>query len=168
MSKQQLVLAFFGNEAAADEAVNQIKQWDKASDDVKLGSIGVLVKDDKGKIKAHKLGPRHTKAGVVLGVIAGIISGGFTVLTGAVVFGVLGAFYKRGLGLSKEDLARIDGELNGGRAAVGILAAPAEAEAISAKLSELGGKPETHEVTEEALEQATEAVASAPEEPAAE
>ena len=53
---QQLVLAFFGNEAAADNAVEAIKQWDKADKDVKLGGIGVLVKDDKGKIKTDKLG----------------------------------------------------------------------------------------------------------------
>jgi len=51
MAKKQFVLAFFGSEAAADEAVNKIKQWDKASKEVKLGAIGVLVKDDKGKIK---------------------------------------------------------------------------------------------------------------------
>ena len=56
MTKQQLVLAFFENEAAADQAVNAVKQWDKASKEVKLGAIGVLVKDDKGKIKTQKLG----------------------------------------------------------------------------------------------------------------
>jgi len=42
MAKQQLVLAFFENEAAADEAVNAVKQWDKASKEVKLGAIGIL------------------------------------------------------------------------------------------------------------------------------
>ena len=52
----QLVLAFFTNEDEADYAVNEIKGWDKASKDVKLGAIGVLVKDEKGKIKTHKLG----------------------------------------------------------------------------------------------------------------
>jgi hypothetical protein len=41
MAKKQLVLAFFENEAAADEAVKQVKQWDKASKDVKLGATGV-------------------------------------------------------------------------------------------------------------------------------
>jgi len=76
MAKKQLVLAFFANEAAADEAVNQIKQWDKASKDVKLGAIGVLVKDDKGKIKTHKLGKRKTGGGAVLGVLAAVLTGG--------------------------------------------------------------------------------------------
>ena len=154
MAKKQLVLAFFENEDAADGAVDEIKQWDKASKEVKLGAIGVLVKDDEGKIKTHKLGKRRTGTGAVLGVLAGILSGGLTVLGGAIVGGIIGAFFHKGLGMSKEDLARIDDDLDGGRAALGILAKADEADDVSAKLAELGGEPETHEVTEEALEQA--------------
>ena len=85
MTKQQLVLAFFENEAAADQAVNAVKQWDKASKEVKLGAIGVLVKDDKGKIKTQKLGARKTATGAVLFGLAGLLSGGLTVLGGAVL-----------------------------------------------------------------------------------
>jgi hypothetical protein len=168
MAKKQMVLAFFENEAAADEAVNKMKQWDKASKEVKLGAIGVLVKDDKGKIKTHKLGKRKTGAGAVLGALAAVLTGGASLLGGAVVGGILGAFFHKGLGLSKEDLARIGGELDGGKAAVGILAQPDEAAGVSAKLAELGGAPETHEVSDEALEQAEVAAESQPEEPAAE
>jgi uncharacterized membrane protein len=168
MAKKQLVLAFFESEAAADEAVDEIKQWDKASKDIKLGAIGVLVKDDKGKVKTHKLGKRKTGTGVVLGALAGILSGGITVVGGALFGGVVGAFFHAGLGMSKDDLARIEGELDGGRAAVGILAKPDEAASIADKLEELGGEPETHEVTEEALDQVDEAVESEPEEEEAE
>jgi uncharacterized membrane protein len=163
MAKRQLVLAFFGSEAAADGAVNEIKQWDKASKEIRLGAIGVLVKDDKGKIKTHKLGQRKTKGGAVLGALAGVLSGGISVLGGAVVGGILGAFFHKGLGLSKDDLARIDSELDGGKAAVGILAEPEEAADIAAKLADLGGVTETHEVSDEALEQVEAAVESAPE-----
>jgi hypothetical protein len=60
--------------------------------------------------------------------------------------------------MSKDDLARIDGQLDGGKAAVCILAAPDEAEAVSAKLAEMGGKPESYEVADEVVEEA-EAVA---------
>jgi uncharacterized membrane protein len=168
---QQLVLAFFDNEAAADAAVDALKQWDKATEDIKLGAVGVLVKDEKGKIKTHKLGKRAGGKGAktlaVLGVVAGVLSGGVTVLAGAVggavLGGVLGSFFHAGLGLSKEDLARIDKELDGGKAAVGLVVEAAEAEAVSAKLAELGGKPETHEVTDEAVEQSTSAAEAAPE-----
>jgi len=43
MSDKQVVLAVFDDEAAADAAVNQVKSWDKATDEIKLSSIGVLV-----------------------------------------------------------------------------------------------------------------------------
>ena len=163
MAKKQLVLAFFANEAAADEAVNNIKQWDKASKDVKLGAIGVLVKDDKGKIKTQKLGKRKTGGGAVLGVLAAVLTGGVSLLGGAVAGGILGAFFHKGLGMSKDDLARINSQLDGGKAAVGILAGADEAAGVTAKLAELGGAPETHEVSDEAVEQAEVAAESQPE-----
>jgi hypothetical protein len=160
MGKQQLVLAFFANEAAADQAVTEIKAWDKASKEIKLGSIGVLVKDDKGKIKTQKAGARHTKTGAAAGVLAAVLSGGVSLVGGVVVGSLVGAFIHKGLGMSKEDLARIDAELDGGKAAVAVLAASDEAAAVSAKLAELGGTPETHEVTDEALEEAVAATES--------
>jgi len=168
MAKQQLVLAFFDNEAAADAAVTAVKAWDKASKEIKLGAIGVLVKDDKGKVKTHKLGSRKTGTGAVLFGLAAILTGGATLLAGAVFGGILGSFFRKGLGLSKDDLARIDSELDGGKAAVCILAAPDEAAAVSGKLAELGGKLESHEVSEEVVEEAQTAAEEAPEADAAE
>jgi uncharacterized membrane protein len=164
VAKKQLVLAFFQDEAAADAAVSQVKQWDKASKDIKLGAIGILVKDDKGKIKTHKLGQRKTGTGAVLGALAGVLTGGVSVVGGAVVGSILGAFFHKGLGLSKDDLTRIGSELDGGKAAVGILAEPDEAAGVSAKLAELGGVPETHAVSEEALDQVKTAAETTPEE----
>lgn len=162
MSKKQLVLAFFDNEAAADDAAAAMKTWDKANKEIKLGAIGVLVKDDKGKVKTRKLGSRKTGVGAVLGVIAGILSGGLTLLGGAVIGGVVGAFFHKGLGISKDELARIDKELDNGRAAVGLLVSAEEAESVSAKLTELGGTADTYEVSDEAVDQATMAVEEAP------
>jgi uncharacterized membrane protein len=161
MAKKQLVLAFFANEDAADQAVEEIKQWDKASKDIKLGSIGVLVKDEKGKVKTHKLGSRHTATGAAAGVLAAVLSGGVSLFGGVVLGSLVGAFIHKGLGMSKDDLARIGGELDGGKAAVALLAANDEATAVSAKLANLGGIPETHEVTDEALEEAVAATESA-------
>jgi hypothetical protein len=164
MAKQQLVLAFFENEAAADGAVDGMKQWDKASKEIKLGAIGILVKDDKGKIKTQKLGARKTGTGAVLFGLAGLLSGGMTVLGGAIFGGIAGSLFHKGLGMSKDDLARIDGDLNGGKAAVAILANADEAAAVSAKLAELGGKPESHAVSEEVVQEAQTVAAEAPEE----
>jgi len=86
-----------------------------------------------------------------------VLSGGVSLLAGVVVGGITGGFFHKGLGLPKEDVARIGGELDGGKAAVCILVEKGEAEAVSAKLAELGGKPETHEVTEEAIAEAAKA-----------
>jgi hypothetical protein len=166
MAKQQLVLAFFENEAAADQAVDAVKQWDKASKEVKLGAIGILVKDDKGKIKTHKLGARKTGTGAIIFALAAVLTGGASLLAGALFGGIVGSFFRKGLGISKEDLARIDGELDGGKAAVAILAAPDEVEAVSAKLAELGGQPESHELSEEVVQEAETAAAEMPEEAA--
>ena len=85
-------------------------------------------------------------------------------LAGAVFGGIVGSLFRKGLGISKEDLARIDGELNDGKAAVCILAAPDEAAAVSAKLAELGGQPESHELSEEVVQEAETAAAAMPEE----
>ena len=171
MSKnKQLVLAIFNTEESADAAATAVKAWDKASKEVKLGAIGVLVKDDQGKIKTHKLGKRKTGTGAVVGAIAAAIgTGGLSLVGGAVVGGILGSFFHKGLGLSKDDMARLDGDLDGGKAVVAILAGNDEAEAVGAKLTELGGTVETHEVTDEAVEQAAAAVEeAAPAEEAAE
>jgi uncharacterized membrane protein len=165
MANKQLVLAFFESEAVADYAVDQIKQWDKASKEIKLGAIGILVKDEKGKIKTHKLGKRKTGTGAILFGLAAVLTGGATLLAGAVFGGVVGSFFRKGLGMSKDDLARIDGELNGGKAAVCILAAPDEAAAVTAKLAELGGIAESHEVSEEVVQEAETVAEEMPEEP---
>ena len=151
-------------EAAADAAVEAVKQWDKASKEIKLGAIGILVKDDKGKIKTHKLGKRKTGTGAVLFGLAAVLTGGASLLAGAVFGGIVGSLFRKGLGISKDDLARIDGELNDGKAAVCILAAPDEAAAVSAKLAELGGQPESHELSEEVVQEAETAAAAMPEE----
>ena len=66
-----------------------------------------------------------------------------------VLGGVAGAIHRKGLGLKPADSERIAGELAGGKAAVGVLVADDRASNVAAKLAELGGTPETHEVPEE-------------------
>lgn len=165
----QLVLAFYNSEADADKVVNELKQWDKASADIKLGAIGVLVKDQNGQVKTHKLGARAggkgAKVGMILGIIAAVLSGGVTLLGGLVggaVGGViLGSLFHQNIGLSKEDYDRIGKELNQGHAAVGVMVSPAEVESVKTKLTQLGGRTESHEVTEDADQKAAAAAESA-------
>ena len=137
---KQLVLAFFENEAAADQAVDAVKQWDKASKDVKLGAIGILVKDDKGKIKTHKLGKRKTGTGAVLLRLAAVLTGGATAVGGAVVGGILGSSSTRGWECPRTTWPESTASwMAAGRQCAS--GRPDEADSVSAKLAELGGAP---------------------------
>ena len=165
---QQLVLAFFDTETAADAAVEALKKWDKATDAIKLGAIGVLVKDEKGKIKTQKLGSRKTGKGALIFGLVGLLSGGMTVVGGLIFGAIAGSLFHQGLGMSKDDVARIGKDLEGGKAGVALVVNADEAAAVSAKLVELGGTPETHEVTDEVVEQAATAAEAAEATPATE
>ena len=78
------------------------------------------------EIKTPKLAGRKTATGAVLFGLAGLSSGGMTVLGGAVLGGIVGSLFHKGLGMSKEDLIRIDSDLNGGKAAAASKGAPAK------------------------------------------
>jgi hypothetical protein len=156
MADKQLVLAIFDNETAADAAAGQLGSWDKTSKDVKLNSIGVLVMDDKGKIKQHKMGARSTGKGAGIGLILAMLT---PVGLGAVVGGaVLGRLHHKGLGIDEADRDRISGELTNGRAVVGVLAPDDQAKAIQDKLTELGGRAEAHPTSDAVLEEAAKEV----------
>ena len=157
MAGKSVVLAFFQDEAAADDAVESLKAWDKAAADIKLNAIGVLVLDDKGKLKTHKLGKRSVGKGAGIGLLLAVIAPP-TLLAGVIGGGLLGAFHHKGLGLKAADRDRIAAQLSGGKAAVGVLVAPDEAIDVSAKLTELGGSAEVHPVTEEAVAEVETAV----------
>ena len=80
-----VVIAYFSDADQAQQAADQIKDWDKATDAIKLGGIGILTWE-KGKIKTHKVGRRATgsgaKWGVALGAVTGVLSGGVTLIGG--------------------------------------------------------------------------------------
>lgn len=170
MANKQLVLALFENETAADSAVDAIKQWDKGEDSVNLDAIGVLVKDDKGKIKTHKLGSHHSVAGAVLFGLAALLTGGAAIglglVGGSLVGAGFGALFHKGLKISDAEKEQLNKELDGGKAAVGIMADTEEVSAVTEKLAELGGQAEAYEVSDEAVEAAQSAAAEAAEDPA--
>jgi hypothetical protein len=160
MADQQVILGIFADEGAADAAVAALKTWDEDSIDIKLDAIGVLVLDDKGQIKEHKLGQRSGGKGAGIGLVLAVVAPP-TLLAGVIGGGVIGHFHHKGLGLSQADRDRITSELAGGKAAVGILAPIVDAVPISAKLKALGAAPETHDVSDEALEAVAAAAARA-------
>jgi hypothetical protein len=156
MSNKQVVLEIFANEAAADGAAASLKEWDKLNDEVRLNSIGVLVLDKKGEVKTHKMGRRSVGKGAGIGLILALLTP-VGVAAGVAGGGLLGALHRKGLGMTEKDRDRITSELSGGKAAVGVLANADEADAIAQKMKELGGTPETHPVSDTALEEAAKA-----------
>jgi len=156
-----MVLAYFDTFDAAEAAAKELKGWDKANPDVKLGAIGVLHENEKGKIKTKKYGPRSTGKGALIGLIIGILAAP-AVLTATVAGGVLGAFHKKSLGLKDEDLAKFKSELDGGKAALVLMCDEIEVEPTQAKVESLGGKTNVTEVVSEDLPKVAEEVQAPP------
>jgi len=151
MTDKQMVLGIFADEAAADAAVKSLMAWEK-DNNVVPRPVGVLVVDDNGQIKEHKLGQRSTGKAAGIGLVLAVIAPP-TLLAGIVGGGTLGHFHHKGLGLTDADRERIAAELAGGKAAIGVLVEEdAEAAMISDKLVELGGMVEVHDMSDEALE----------------
>jgi uncharacterized membrane protein len=165
-----LVVAYYDSKDQAEQAANSLKGWDKANEDIKLGAVAVVSKNDKGKVETTNLGPRNTGKGATIGVIAGaaagLLSGGLTVVGGALLGGILGggvgALKKQGIGLSQEDLDRMQTELDAGHAALLVMADEAEVADTTAELTRLGGRAQASEVAPEAVAQAEQALSSAP------
>ncbi len=164
MANKQVVLALFPDEKAADAAAASLTEWDKLDDDVKLKAIAVMALDEDGKLKTDKLG-RHY--GVVKGAIEGTVLtillapiGGPLGLT--ILGGIIGGVHREGLGLHSDDRDRLSSALTSGQAALGVLVKNDDAGIVSDKLTELGGTPETHDVTEDLEAAATTAAEAAP------
>ena len=146
MADRQLVLAVFPDELAADNAAVALKDSGIAEGD----AIGILALDSDGKLKQDKVGARSTGKGAAVGgvlVLLGPAALGVGVLGGAAA----GALHHKSLGLTDADKARLTVELTAGKAAVGVLAHFDTAPAVSDRLTQLGGEPEAHELSDEAL-----------------
>ena len=85
----ELVIVYFPSADEAQAAGKQLKEWDKDVKHVELGAISILTMDDKGKLKEEKIGARAggkgAKRGVPAGAALGILSGGATLIGGALV-----------------------------------------------------------------------------------
>jgi hypothetical protein len=152
MSNDTVVLAIFNNEASADVAADELKESGVAQGD----AIGVLVLDEKGELKADKVGKRSTGKGATIGAVAALVTP-VGLVAGLVGGGLLGSLHHKNLGLDKADRARLGSELEGGKAAVGVLVPLSDAPFMADKLASMGGIPETHQVSAEAVEEATKA-----------
>src|SRR3954454_25310713 len=144
MADRHLVLAVFPDEPAADSAAAALKDSDIAHKQ----AIGVLALDSDGKLKQDKVGKRSAGKGAAIGGVIAVFSTallGPAVLAGAAV----GALHHKNLGLSDADKARLTVDLNAGKAAVAVMSHPDTAPASSHFLTQRGGTPEGHELTDD-------------------
>jgi hypothetical protein len=149
MSNKTVVLAIFKDEMTADMAGASLKDSGLAKKD----AIGVLALDENGELKTDKTGKRSVGKGAGIGTALALVTPvglGVGIISG----GLLGALHHKNLGLDDADRDRIGRELQGGKAAVGVLAPVSEAPVVAAKLEELGGTAEAHEVSDEVLAEA--------------
>jgi hypothetical protein len=92
-------------------------------------AIGVLVLDERGKLKTHNVGATSGGKGAAAGAVLGLLGPiGFGV--GAAGGALLGKLHHKDLGLDDADRERLGAALRGGRAAVGLLADPDELVAV--------------------------------------
>ena len=155
MANKTVVLAIFNDEASADAAAASLKESGVAKGD----AIGVLVLDENGNLKADKVGKRSWGKGAGIGAVVALVTP-VGLAAGLIGGGLLGALHHKNLGLDEADRERIRGELEGGKAAVGVLAPVSEATVVADMLTELGGTTETHPVSDEAVEEAQTAAAT--------
>ena len=149
MANHTVVIAIFNDEESADAAATSLKDSGAAKGD----AIGVLVLDENGNLKAEKVGKRSWGKGAGIGAVVALVTP-VGLAAGLIGGGLLGALHHKNLGLDEADRERISSELQGGKAAVGVLAPVSEATVVADKLNELGGTSETHPVSDEAVEEA--------------
>jgi uncharacterized membrane protein len=149
MADKRLVISLFHTEADADAAVATLKE----SGLVVYDAIGVIVLDEHGELKTHKVGGtsggKGAAAGAVLGLL-GPVGFGVGTLGGALV----GKLHHKDLGLEDADRERLGAALRGGGAAVGLLADPEDLVAAESILVGEGGETQAHEFDEAVLQEA--------------
>ena len=172
-TSEHAVIAYFDSATQAEQAVEALKRWDEANEDIKLGAIGVLTKGAAGKVETKNFSVRNTgkgaKVGIGLGALAAVLSGGLTLLPTAIAGAgggaLVGSLSKKGLGLSDDDLQQLGAQLEGGRAALLVLCDDPEVEATAAQLAASGGtvRRPAAAVSAEALQEAAQASGAAAE-----
>jgi hypothetical protein len=160
----QVVIALFDSEDFANYGIDLLKKWDYATEEVKLGSIGTISMKG-GKVKTHV--PHKTgggaKVGAVVGLIAAVLTGGTSWIVGAIggsaLGGITGAFFKKSLHLTKQEIEALGKQLENGKVAVVVTCDEHEVEATRKQLAQYGGTLTSYAVPEEALTEAADALA---------
>ena len=158
---RNLIIAYYPSKYKAEQAAKDLKNWEKSQNDIKLGGIGIITEDEEGNLKTKKVGAYATgtgaKWGLILGAAAGILSGGITLIGGAIAGlaggAVAGALFHKKIGMDDDDKARLIQHLKDGGAALAIMADDEEVDPTKFELSSLGGEVESYTVPEETADE---------------
>ena len=162
---EHVVIAVFADQTVAEQAVDALKTWDKASSEIKLGAIGTIAKEgDKVRTHTGRKTGKGASVGAILGVIAAVLSGGVTlvggVVGGAALGGVVGAFMKQSLGLTEEEIQELGRKLDEGKVAVVVTCDAIEIEPVTAQLIRKGGQVNSYDIPKEVVAATSEALAA--------
>jgi len=162
-----VIIALVKDEDTAKAAEKTLKSWDKSDKDVKMGDVGYIYKDKKGKVKTH-MGHDEGKGaetGAAIGMVAGVLSGGLTVVAGAVgagaVGGIGGEFFKKSTNLTKDEIEKVGNSLDGGQVALVVTCDEDDVKATSAELTQIGATVKDYAVKGGALTEAAQAMDAA-------
>jgi uncharacterized membrane protein len=166
---EHAVIATFDSSMQAEQAANDLMDWDKTRPDINLGALGVLTRNAKGEVKTRSYGARNTgkgaKIGMGLGVMAAVFSGGLTLIPtaigGAIAGAAAGSLSHKGLGLTDAERQELSAELEGGRAALLVMCNDSEVDPITDYLKLEGGRTLSHKIDPADLEAAAQAADSA-------
>ena len=165
--KNNVVIDYFIDADKANDGADSLKAWDAANDNVDLGGIAILTWNwQDGMMKTHKVGTRKTAKGAgwgtVLGVTMGVLSGGVTLIGGALVGAAAGAatgaFFHKELGLSDADKSELEDKLKKGGAALVVMASDDEIQATKDFLNNLNdGEVQDYKVPDDSAQKLDEA-----------
>lgn len=156
----ELIIAYFPTADEAQAAGQHLKDWDKERKDIKLGAMSIMTMNESGELKEDQVGVRKTgkgaKWGVIAGAALGILSGGATLIGGALVglaAGALGGslFHKK-IGMTDEDQQRLEKHLKDGGAALAVMMDLDEMESTIHELNKLDADVATYNVPQEVLD----------------
>lgn len=156
---EQVIVAFLESDEKCDSAAEALMSWDKANEDIKLGAIGHITLED-GAVKIKQYGKSKTKRGALLGgalgVVAAGVTGGLSLVAGALgggaIGGVVGKLDKDSFGLSDAAIAQIKKHLEEGGSGLVVLCDGFEVEMTMKELESLGGEPHSFGVSTKVLE----------------
>ncbi len=149
---KQLVMGIFPNLDSAQLAVKNLQEGGAQYMEMHIGSIGVLVLDEKGELKEIKLGQRMGGRGASAGLLlAALTPIGF--IAGVAGGALIGHFRQQGPKFSAEDRAMLTVKLQGGKAALGMIVQAAQADLAEQAIEGHGGSVVQHlEMTDEEAE----------------